>query len=230
MRIVARLLALLIGLIFGLFQTAFIIGKSKGIDIREHGSGNSGTTNALRVLGTKIGLIVFFGDALKAVAACLIAQLLFGHMFGEDLRNLFGLYAGLGCVLSHDFPFYMNFKGGKGIACTAGLIVTQPPWFIFLAGGLLYFFGPFLLTHYVSLGSMILYPAFMIQMIIMGQMGMLSTTSQAILNEMYIILFFMCALAEWQHRANFGRLIHGTERKTYLSSKAKARAAEKENS
>ena len=64
-----RIYCILIGYAFGLFQTAFILGKIKGIDIRKHGSGNSGTTNALRVLGTKAGLIVFAGDCLKCMAA-----------------------------------------------------------------------------------------------------------------------------------------------------------------
>ena len=72
-----RIVCLLIGYCFGIFQTAFIYGKLHGIDIREKGSGNSGTTNALRVLGKKAGIIVFFGDALKAVFAMVLVHVLF---------------------------------------------------------------------------------------------------------------------------------------------------------
>ncbi|MBQ8596705.1 MAG: glycerol-3-phosphate acyltransferase, partial [Lachnospiraceae bacterium] len=72
-----RIVCLVIGYVFGLFQTAFIYGKLNGIDIREHGSGNAGTTNALRVLGTKAGLIVFAGDVIKTVLAIVICGLIF---------------------------------------------------------------------------------------------------------------------------------------------------------
>ncbi|MBQ2100633.1 MAG: glycerol-3-phosphate acyltransferase, partial [Lachnospiraceae bacterium] len=82
-----RVIAILIGYIFGLFQTAFFYGKLHGIDIREHGSGNSGTTNALRVLGTKAGLIVFLGDCLKCILAIVVVRLLFGNSH-EDMIKL----------------------------------------------------------------------------------------------------------------------------------------------
>ena len=73
-----RVICVLIGYLFGLFQTAYFYGRAHGIDIRQHGSGNSGTTNALRVLGTKAGLIVFAGDCLKCMAAVGITRLVFG--------------------------------------------------------------------------------------------------------------------------------------------------------
>ena len=81
-----RILALLIGYLLGNFQTAFIYGKLHGIDIREHGSGNAGTTNTLRVLGTKAGLIVFAGDLLKAVLAVVITKLIFMGRY-EDMKQ-----------------------------------------------------------------------------------------------------------------------------------------------
>lgn len=108
-----RIVCLLIGYVCGLFQTSFIYGKMHGIDIRNYGSGNAGTTNALRVLGTKAGLIVFAGDVLKCILAVLLARLLFaaGH---PDMKYLYMLYAGAGAILGHNFPFYLHFKGGKG--------------------------------------------------------------------------------------------------------------------
>ena len=118
-----RILCLAIGYVFGLFQTAYIYGKMHGIDIRQHGSGNAGTTNTLRVLGTKAGLIVFAGDVLKCVCAIVACSLLFGKNH-PDMIYLLKLYAAAGAILGHNFPFYLGFKGGKGIAATAGLILA----------------------------------------------------------------------------------------------------------
>ena len=144
-----RILCLAIGYVFGLFQTAYIYGKMHGIDIRQHGSGNAGTTNTLRVLGTKAGLIVFAGDVLKCVCAIVACSLLFGKNH-PDMIYLLKLYAAAGAILGHNFPFYLGFKGGKGIAATAGLILAFHP--TFLPVGVLVFFGIFFTTHYVSLG------------------------------------------------------------------------------
>ena len=121
MMIVARIIALLIGYGFGLFQTGYLYGKSKGIDIRQQGSGNAGTTNSLRVLGWKAGIITFAGDLLKAVFAILLVKLIFHGTYGADTKVL-ELYAGFGTVLGHNFPCYLQFRGGKGIACTTGVI------------------------------------------------------------------------------------------------------------
>ena len=107
-----RVACLLIGYVCGLFQTAYIYGRINGIDIREHGSGNSGTTNALRVLGKKAGLIVFAGDILKILAAGFLVTVLFnqGDFFG-DRAALYKLYAGLVTVLFAwpQFPFLSEF-------------------------------------------------------------------------------------------------------------------------
>ena len=105
-----RLICVAIGYVFGLFQTSYIYGRMHGIDIRTQGSGNAGTTNALRVLGKKAGAITFLGDALKCVAAVLLVQVLFGVSHG-DIRPLLAIYAGAGVVLGHNFPFYLGFKG-----------------------------------------------------------------------------------------------------------------------
>ena len=211
----ARLYSFLIGYVLGLFQTAFIVGKLKGIDIREHGSGNAGTTNTLRVLGTKYGLIVFAGDMLKAILAGVIVRNTFGAMYPE-LKYLLIVYSGLGCVLAHDFPFYMNFKGGKGIASTGGMIISFH-WITLLCG-LAAFFIPFFLTHFVSLGSLIMYGTFFIEVVILGQLGVFGMSAAA-LTEMYVIVGFLTALAYWQHRSNLKRLVTGQERKTYLTKK-----------
>jgi len=218
-----RLACILIGYVFGLFQTAYIYGKAHGIDIRQHGSGNSGTTNALRVLGTKAGLIVFAGDCLKCVLAVVVVRLVFGTDY-SDMIYLLCLYTGAGAILGHNFPFYMGFKGGKGIAATAGMVLSFHPWFI--PTGVLLFFVPFFTTHYVSLGSLLVYAGLLVQLIISGQMGIFQGMSPAHLMEMYILFTALAALAFWKHRENIGRLLKGTERKTYLFKKNKTNVEE----
>ena len=211
-----RLASLAIGYVFGLFQTSFIYGKMKGIDIREHGSGNAGTTNTLRTLGTKAGIILFFCDLLKCMIASFVVRWIF-HAEG-DMYYLLAIYGAAGAILGHNFPFYLQFKGGKGIACTAGLIGAFHPAFIPV--GLILFFGTFAITHYVSLGSLLVYAGLMIQMLIMGQSGALGMT-QAGLNELYIVTALLTVMAYWKHRENIKRLINGVERKTYLFKKNK---------
>lgn len=211
-----RLICLLIGVVFGLFQTAYFYGKAHGIDIREHGSGNSGTTNALRVLGTKAGLIVFAGDVLKCIFAVLVVRFLFGESH-KDIIYLLCLYTGAGCILGHNYPFYMGFKGGKGIAATAGMVIAFHPYFVIT--GVIVFFGIFFTTHFVSLGSLLVYTVLMIQLVISGQMGLFTGMSQGELIEMYIVFGLLACLAFWKHRENIKRLAKGVERKTYLVKK-----------
>ena len=215
-----RLLCLMVGYFFGAFQTAYFYGKMHGIDIRTMGSGNAGTTNTLRVLGTKAGMIVLLGDVLKTILAITVARgFIIANLAPEGTEYLYVLYTAAGAILGHNFPFYMQFKGGKGIASTFGLILAFHPWFIPM--GFIVFLGIFMTTHYVSLGSLCIYAGFMIQMIIMGQSGALNVTDQAVLNEMYLIAFLLMAMAYWKHRENIKRLLTGTERKTYLLKKNK---------
>lgn len=212
-----RVICVVIGYVFGLFQTGYFYGKSKGIDIREHGSGNAGTTNTLRVLGTKAGLIVLVGDCLKCILAVLVARVLFGKDHPE-MMFLLCVYTAAGAILGHNFPFYMKFKGGKGIAATAGLIISLHP--VFIPMMLILFFGTFILTHYVSLGSLLVYVGLVAEMVICGQLGLFGM-SQVYLNEMYLVTVLLAVMAFWKHRTNIGRLLRGEERKTYLFKKNK---------
>ena len=99
--IVMRILSVLIGYAFGSIQSAYLLGKTRGIDIRDYGSGNAGTTNTIRVLGTKAGILVFFMDAFKCVFAVMAAWYLFGRS-NPEMAYLFKSYAFAGCVLGHD--------------------------------------------------------------------------------------------------------------------------------
>lgn len=215
-----RIICIIIGYVFGMFQTAFFYGKMHGIDIREHGSGNAGTTNTLRVLGTKAGLIVFAGDVLKCMIAVWITTLIFKGSHADEIY-LLKLYTAAGAILGHNYPFYLKFKGGKGIAATAGLILAFHPYFIPV--GFVLFFGVFLTTHYVSLGSLLIYVGLMTEMVICGQTGLFGAT-QSVLNEMYAVTAFLTILAFYKHKENIRRLLHGNERKTYLLKKNKVEA------
>lgn len=213
-----RLICLLIGYLLGMFQTAYFYGKMHGIDIRTKGSGNAGTTNTLRVLGKKAGMIVLLGDLFKTMLAILIVKIFFCSQYPE-LYYLLVLYAAAGAILGHNFPFYLNFKGGKGIAATGGLILSFHPWFILV--GVISFFGTFFITHYVSLASLLAYLCFMIQLVYCGETGFFEGMTEAAITEMYVVGLCLLIMAYWRHRSNIVKLIKGTERKTYLTKKNK---------
>lgn len=219
MEILVRILCVAVGYFFGIFQTAYIYGRLHGIDIREHGSGNSGTTNALRVLGKKAGLIVFLGDLLKAAIACIIARIV-GTAFFPDIVYPMILWAGLGVVFGHNFPFYMHFKGGKGIAATAGVILGLLDWRI-IVFCLIVFIICVAITRYVSLGSLIVVVLFLASFIFLGYhdgiinpaTGMAFAGNELI--ESYVVIFIFAALAFFRHKANIVRLVHGEENKIF---------------
>lgn len=210
-----RLICLAIGYCFGLLQTGYLYGRVHGIDIRDHGSGNAGTTNALRTLGKKAGLITFLGDAFKCVFAVLLVWFIFKDT-KADIMPLLKLYTGAGVILGHNYPFYLKFRGGKGIAASGGMMLSFD-WII-VGFALVTFVIAFLLTSYVSVGSLLIYAGFMIELVVMGQMGYFGV-SQPILNEMYIIAALLTILAFYKHKANIGRLLKGEENKTILFKK-----------
>jgi len=202
-----RLIALLIGYALGMFQTAYFVGKMSGIDIREHGSKNAGFTNTNRVLGRKAGIIVFVTDILKTVIAFTAASLIFsgGGTFFQASPGfvLPGLYAGLGSVLGHVFPFYLKFKGGKGISCTLGLILMLNPFVALISFGI----GvvAVLLFRYISLASLLITLVTPFLMFIFGYEIEAVTITAAI-----------AGLAWFLHRGNIKRLLKGEERKFSL--------------
>ena len=203
-----RIICLLIGYAFGLFQTGHIYGKIKRVDIRQHGSGNSGATNTLRVLGKKAAFLVFLGDALKMVFACLLIRGLFGSR--PEILYLLLLYTAFGVILGHNYPFYMGFKGGKGIAATGGLILALDYRLTLIC--LVIFIVTVALTQYVSLGSLLISTAFFVGMVYWGSRGDYGL-AEHLLPEFYIVAFVIAAMAFWRHRANIVRLIKGTENK-----------------
>lgn len=211
-----RLICVLIGYAFGLIQTGYLYGKSQHVDIRKHGSGNAGTTNALRTLGWKAGIITFLGDCFKCVIAVVLVRLLFASSH-PDILPVLSMYTGMGAVLGHNYPFYMNFKGGKGIAVTAGLIVsTTNIWIVLICA--VVFLGLVAGTRYVSLGSLTVVVVYFISVIVYGQMGGYHV-SGSFLYEIYVIAFLLVVSAFYKHKANIKRLLAGNENKLSIGNK-----------
>lgn len=208
-----RLICLAVGYVFGLFQTGYIYGKMHNIDIRKYGSGNAGTTNVLRTLGKKAGIIVFLGDAFKTIFACAVIKALYA---GNPDIDLLVLYTGFGAILGHNYPFYLGFKGGKGIAATAGILASTD-WRMCLVCGILFFLAV-LFTKYVSVGSILLVIAFFIMAVTFGSAGDY-TISAAHLTEYYVLAAVVMLMAIWRHRANIKRLMNGTENKIWGNKK-----------
>lgn len=210
-----RIICLVIGYLVGsIVQAGYWLGRFNHIDIRNYGSGNAGTTNITRTLGKKYGIITYLGDALKAALSAVIIHLLFDG--SEIPMMVLYLYSGLGVVTGHNFPFYLKFKGGKGIAASSGVVFSlilfpQHCWILTVLGAAT-FASVTLISKYVSVGSLTFIAMFLIEFIIWGSAGWLPI-SGSFLYEAYAIVAVMTALAFIRHRGNIVRLIHGNERK-----------------
>ena len=211
-----KISVLLLGYLAGaLIQAGYWMGKFNKIDIREYGSGNAGTTNVMRTLGKKAGIITYLLDAFKAVLADLVIH--FAIVPYTDIPEmLLFLYCGLGIVLGHNFPFYLKFKGGKGIAASSGVVISLmffPKYcFMFTVLGIGIFALVAVTTKYVSLASLIGMAMLFVEFLVGGMLGWLplSGTSRV---EGTVIVFLLAALAFIRHRSNIVRLVNGTERK-----------------
>ena len=222
-----RIICLFVGYAFGCIQTAYILGKFiYKIDIRKEGSGNAGTTNITRVLGAKAGGFVFLVDVFKAVAAYTVCSLVF-HGSGSLVPGgsilcvvafpqngyLPGLYAGIGVIIGHNFPFYMKFKGGKGIASTVGITLSFDILGGFIAG-LIGLFGV-IITKYISVTSLILTALFPVTMMVR------SYRIQTHFIETLALGFVVMVMAWFQHRGNIARLLQGKENKFSIGKSRK---------
>ena len=201
-----RLICLLIGYLFGCMQTAYFIGRIfKKTDIREHGSGNAGATNVVRTFGAGFGAAVFVVDILKAVVAAVLCAYIFSGstVFSpivDEPDYLPMLYAGLGAILGHNFPVFLKFKGGKGAACTIGVILALNVSIAALCYLLAIIALSF--TKYVSLASLTLLAAFPTLMIFFEFPP-----------EEVALAFIICALGWIRHKENISKILQGTERK-----------------
>lgn len=203
-----RILLLIIGYFIGNIETGYIFGKLNKMDIRNYGSGNAGATNTLRVLGPKAGLIVFLGDFCKSLIPCLVVRFIFRD--NVSLSYVYMLYIGLGVVLGHNFPFYLGFKGGKGVASTAGIIMALDIRIVAVC--LAIFIVIVAVTRYVSLASIV------VMIIFIGMSHLLVKTSYGFTDgtspmEFRLLVVVIGLLSIFMHRANIKRLLSGTENK-----------------
>ena len=190
-----RLICIAIGYACGLFQTAYILGKFI-ILISANREAEIWVLQMYCVHLAKGRGIDLLCDCLKCIAAILIVRAIFGNSYG-DILPLLSLYAAAGCILGHNFPFYLNFKGGKGVAASVGLVIAFD-WRIFVICAIV-FFGLFFLTHYVSLCSVSAYLAAFISMIVFGQMGSYHMDSYHMI-ELYIVMGLLTVLAFYRHK------------------------------
>lgn len=192
---------LAVGYLFGCFQTGYFVGKINKIDIRDYGSGNAGTTNVLRTLGFPWALVTFLGDALKGLIWLLIVKNYIAPMVPEADTGILCLLAGLGVVLGHNYPFELQFKGGKGIATSVAIMIG----FDLRIGliGIAVFLIVCAATRYVSLSSLCFAASLPITCLLFhpGEWAYL-----------VLILLYM-ASAFYRHKANIVRLKNGTESK-----------------
>ena len=216
--IMLRIICMITGFVFGSIPTGCIVAKAYGKDLRKMGSGNTGSTNALRSLGKKAGALTFAGDILKAIIPLCITACLFGAE--ESSRYLVTMYTGLGAVIGHDFSPWLHFNGGKGIATSAGVILFTDPGFFGLA--LLCVVGLALLSGYVSVGSISAAIAYIVVQLywLLGHKSFgwsfyPETYDAAYTAELIIIAFIMAGLAIIRHKPNIIRLIHGNENKFF---------------
>lgn len=209
------------GYFFGCIQTAYIIGKIKHIDIRKQGSGNLGATNATRVLGNFWGIFTAVCDILKVFLAEYVIYLIliYGIGYTEVDRITLFLYIGFGVVIGHNFPFYLHFKGGKGVAASAAALISL--WDLkMIIIGVIIFFGICFATRYVSLASMTLIASELIIFIILTQSGNI-ILRQRYTADCYVIVALMAFLVIFQHRDNIARLTEGCERRFSFHRKEK---------
>ena len=215
------IIAILIGYLFGSIPTGYLYCKSKNINIFEMGSGNPGYTNVKRVLGKKEGHKVLLLDVLKSYVPCIIVALIFPYnIYTEYTNSNIGvfytlgymaiLYTGMGAVIGHSWPIFLHFKGGKGIATTAGVMFAfNPIYCMFL---ILVYKVVSKVSNYVSVGSLVAISVLSILATILSIFNIYPfnfTNSYMVLPACYIITI-VCFI---KHRSNIMRLIEGKENK-----------------
>ena len=210
---------LIIGYFFGCLVAAFFVGTANKVDIRKKGSGNLGTTNAFRTLGIGGGIATGVGDMLKVVIVVLLVYFVVVKGFKVDIDRIpLYLYTGFGAILGHDFPFYLRFKGGKGVASSSALLMMIGDWRMIVVGIVL-FFAICFLTRYVSLASLSMMTVECILFIVFLLTGLIKV-GRGWYPDCIIIMILMTLLVFWTHRENLKRLLTGTENKFSFKKKS----------
>jgi glycerol-3-phosphate acyltransferase PlsY len=195
-----------IGYFFGSFPAGYFAGRLSGVDIRSKGSGNIGATNVLRVLGKKWGYSVFALDALKGFAAVRLAFFL-ARLWpaARPYAEYFAILTAIMSVVGHMFPVWLGFKGGKGVATSAGALFGLMPWAVPCV--FLLWYIAFQISRYVSLASIVAAISLPIVVSLFVYWKFLDTSALIYFSLLITLLVL------WQHRSNFSRLLKGTEQR-----------------
>ncbi|MFT4550959.1 MAG: glycerol-3-phosphate acyltransferase PlsY [Verrucomicrobiales bacterium] len=207
-------LLILAAYVIGATPFGFLMGKSKGLDIRNHGSGNIGATNVLRIVGKKEGIFVFVLDVLKGLVPVLIGQKLATGILGDasvQLISIISVLIALATILGHNHPFWLKFKGGKGVATSGGALLALMPWAV-LAAAVVWAIL-FYAKRYVSLASIFAALTVPIALFIQGAMRGRHELPLIVLGVLVAVLGI------WRHRANIARLRAGTESRMVKKTK-----------
>ena len=212
---------IILSYLIGSIPTSIIISKAaKGIDIREHGSGNAGGTNVMRVLGWKHGILVILLDALKGVlAVVIVARLHYGTMPFQNLTpfddfTLVQIIAGISAVIGHIWTVFAGFKGGKGIATALGMLLMIVTVDMLIAIGVFVLVVTF--SRYISLGSLAGAVAVQLTLIVRENVFKVDIPSY---NTLLPFLILVALLVIFTHRKNVIRLLNGSESKISFSKK-----------
>ena len=197
----------LVAYFLGSIPWGYLAGKLNGVDLHKVGSGSTGATNALRVLGKPWGYSVFALDALKGSLAVIAAFQISARFFASTPTETIsaGVVAAIFAVIGHSYPVWLKFQGGKGIATSAGIMLALFPWPVF-AFGLFVWLVLFYSTRFVSvasLGAAVALPTASAAMWYLGDCDAIRTSIAAA----------MCVLAVWRHKSNISRLMAGTEKR-----------------
>lgn len=201
-------LAYLLAYLIGGFPTSAIAGKLKGIDITKHGSGNAGATNALRVLGTKIGVTVMLVDALKGAGVILLGRWIISSFASVEPNQVYDITLGITGILGHVFSIYLKFKGGKGVATAAGVYALLSPLALLIT--VIVFVTTIYYSRYVSLGSIVAAVVLAVSQLVVNLRNDFAGLPMLILTVLLAIFIIL------KHKQNIKRLLAGNENKIYF--------------
>lgn len=201
MNVTLALPAVLLAYIAGSIPSAVWAGKLfHGIDVREHGSGNAGATNTVRVLGWKTGIPVLIFDLFKGWLAAMLPQFLRAADSGTEMMIALQIACGMAAILGHIFPLFAGFRGGKGVATTFGVLLALQPWLTLICAGI--FLVVLFISGYVSLGSMtaaVMFPVLL----------MTAFDTPSLLFRIFSVLVAIAIVVT--HKKNIKRLLRGEE-------------------
>jgi glycerol-3-phosphate acyltransferase PlsY len=196
------LLIAVLSYFIGSIPSGYLVARSQGVDIRQHGSRNIGATNVLRVMGKKWGYLVFLCDSSKGFLAVKLGFLIAAHSLPSSVLG--GVIAAMACILGHNYTLWLGFKGGKGIATSGGVILALFPIAVICCIAIVWVIV-FYSSKYVSLASIAAAVALPFSVFLM-----VAKTG----TEFWVVFGFsllVCILAVWRHQSNIARLMNGTE-------------------